>query len=62
MVRLYADRIERGLYDYNSTALAYVRIKDKITEQMRADVIAGRNEMTAQKFEDITGKPFVEEA
>lgn len=55
MIKIYANRIEAGDYDYNSTATAYVRLKEQITAQMLDDAYTGRNGMTIEKFEEITG-------
>lgn len=53
MTRIYANRIWAGDYDYNSTAKAYLKLKDKVTAIMREDVANG--EHTAEEFEEITG-------
>lgn len=58
MVRIYANRIWAGTYDYNSDAAAYVKLKDAITGQMRQDVEGRKKvsgvECTAELFEEIT--------
>lgn len=56
MVRIYANRIWAGDYDYNSTKKAYLKLKDKVTAMMREDVANG--EHAAEEFEAITGIPY----
>lgn len=56
MNRIYANRIWAGDYDYNSTAKAYLKLKDKVTEVMREDVANGVH--TAEEFEEITGEKY----
>lgn len=53
MVRIYANRIWAGDYDYNSTAKAYLKLKDNVTAIMREDVEDGKH--TAEEFKTITG-------
>lgn len=56
MVRIYANRVWAGDYDYNSTAKAYLKLKDKVTALMREDVVNGKH--TAEEFEKITGVTY----
>ena len=53
MARIYANRIWAKDYDYNSTAKAYLKLKDKVTEIMREDVALGK--YTEDEFEIVTG-------
>lgn len=53
MVGIYRNRIWDGDYDYNSTARAYLKLKDKVTTLMREDVASGK--YTTKEFEEITG-------
>ena len=56
MVRIYANRVWAGDYDYNSTAKAYLKLKDKVTAIMREDVAEGKH--TAEEFTKITGEQY----
>ena len=53
MEKIYASRIWAGDYDFNSTAKAYLKIKDKVIAVMRQDVAEGR--YTEEEFNKITG-------
>ena len=53
MITIYRNRIWAKDYDYNSTAKAYLKLKDKVTELMREDVENGKH--TVKEFEEITG-------
>lgn len=56
MARIYANRIWAKDYDYNSTAKAYLKLKNNVTSIMREDVVCGKH--TAEEFEEITGLKY----
>ena len=56
MARIYANRIWAKDYDYNSTAKAYLKIKDKVTALMREDVFDGK--YTADEYQEVTGLEY----
>jgi len=56
MVAIYRNRIWAGDYNYNSTAKAYLKLKDKVTTLMREDVAEGKH--TAEEFKEITGLDY----
>lgn len=58
MAKIYANRIWAGDYDYNSTAKAYLKLKDKVTLAMLEDVANGKH--TATEFEEVTGLVYTE--
>lgn len=58
MARIYANRIWAGDYNYNSTAKAYVKLKDKVTKIMCEDVSDKKH--TEEEFEKITGLVYKE--